>query len=71
MEQITGVVAVDQVDRQTEADNRVQRRGCDQVSAVQHRFSTERFCLGDCGSERLAMVVAVGDDADFQGGPPR
>jgi len=33
---------------------------------VQHCLRTERFRLGDSGGERLAMVVAVGDNADFQ-----
>jgi hypothetical protein len=33
---------------------------------VQHRLRAERFRLRDGRGERLAMVVTVGDDADFQ-----
>jgi hypothetical protein len=38
---------------------------------MQYRLGTERFRLGDGRGERLAMIVAVGDDADFQAQPPR
>jgi hypothetical protein len=62
---------VNQVDRHTQADDRVQRRWRDQIPAVQHRLRAEGLCLGDCGGERLAMVVTVGDDADLQSEPPR
>jgi hypothetical protein len=33
---------------------------------VQHCLGAERFRLRDGRGERLAMVVAVGDNADFQ-----
>jgi hypothetical protein len=33
---------------------------------MQHCLRTEGLCFSDSGSERLAVVVAVGDDADFQ-----
>ena len=33
---------------------------------MQYRLSAERFRLHDGRGERLAMVVAVGNDADFQ-----
>jgi hypothetical protein len=38
---------------------------------VQHCLSAKRFRLRDSGGERLAMVVTVGNDADFQATPPR
>jgi hypothetical protein len=71
VKQVTCIVAVNQVDRQSQSDDRVQRGGRNQVAAVQYRLRTERFCLRDCRGERFAMVVAVGDDADFQIPPPR
>jgi hypothetical protein len=37
---------------------------------MQHRLRAESFRFGDGGSERLAMVVAVGNDADLQVSPP-
>ena len=37
---------------------------------MQYRLSAKRFCLPDGRGERLAVVVAVGDDADFQATPP-
>jgi hypothetical protein len=38
---------------------------------VQYRLGAERFRFPDGRGERLAMVVAVGNDADFQTLPPR
>ena len=37
---------------------------------MQYRLGAERFRLRDGRGERLAMVVAVGNDADFQATPP-
>jgi hypothetical protein len=37
---------------------------------MQYRLGAERFCLSDGRGERLAMVVAVGNDADLQIPPP-
>ena len=71
MKEVAGVVAVDQVDRQAQADDRTQGRGCDQISAVQHRMCAQGLCLGNGGGERLTMVVAVGDNTDLQSEPPR
>ena len=70
VKQIARVVAVYQVDRQPQSDDRVQGGGRNQVAAVEDRLSAERFRLGDGRRERLAMVVAVGNDADFQAPPP-
>jgi hypothetical protein len=68
---VAGVVAVDQVYRQSELDDRVQRRGRDQVTTVQDCLGAQGLGFGDCRGERLAMVVAVGNDADLQRAPPR
>jgi len=38
---------------------------------VQYRLGAERFRFRDGRGKRLAMVVAIGDDADFQISPPR
>jgi hypothetical protein len=38
---------------------------------MQHGLRAEGFRLGDGCGERLAVVVTVGDDADFQISPPR
>ena len=37
-EEVPGVVAVDQMDREAEADDRVERRGRDQIPAMQYRL---------------------------------
>jgi hypothetical protein len=44
----------------------VQGRGRHQIAAVQDCLCTQRFCLRDGRRERFAMVVAVGEYADFQ-----
>jgi hypothetical protein len=62
---------VNQVDRQSQSDDSVQRGRRHQIAAVQHRLGAKRFRLRDSRGERLAMVVAVGDNADFQTLPPR
>jgi hypothetical protein len=49
--------------------DRVQRGGRHQVAAVQCRPIAKRFRLRDGRGERLATVVAVGNDADFQATP--
>jgi len=66
---VSRVVAVNQVNRQLQSDDRMQRGGRHQIAAVQHCLSAERFCFRDRRRERLAMVVAVGDNADFQTSP--
>ncbi len=71
MECVARVVAVNQMDGQFQSDDRVQRGWRYQIAAVQHRAGAKRPCLGDGRGERLAMVVAVGNDADFQTVPPR
>jgi hypothetical protein len=68
---IARIVAVNQVDRQAQVKDRMQRGRRHQIAAVQHCLSAKRFRLRDSGGERLAMVVAVGNDADFQATPPR
>lgn len=70
-DKVARVVAVDQVNRQAELDDRVQRRGSDQVPAVQDRLGAEGLGFRDSSGKRLAMVVAVGNDTDLQGTPPR
>jgi hypothetical protein len=60
-----------QVDRQLQVEDRMQRGGRHQITAMQHRLGAQRFRLRDGCGERLAMVVAVGDNADFQTSPPR
>jgi hypothetical protein len=62
---------VNQVDWQFQPDDRMQGGRRHQVTAMQHGLSAERFGLGHGRGERLAMVVAVGDNADFQTLPPR
>jgi hypothetical protein len=37
---------------------------------VQYGLRAQGFGFGDRGSKRFAMVMAVGNDADFQGSPP-
>lgn len=61
---------MNQVDRQLQPDDGVQGGRGNQVATVQYRLGAERFRLGDSRGERLAMVVAVGYDADFQATPP-
>jgi hypothetical protein len=58
------------MDRQAHADDRVQGGRRHQVAAVENGLRPERLGLLDRGGKRLAMVVAVGDDADFQVGFP-
>jgi hypothetical protein len=67
--EIAGVIAVDQVDRQPESDDRMQRGRSDQVAAVQDRAGAERFRFCDRRGQGFTVVVAVGDDANFQSGP--
>ena len=55
------------VDRQTQRRDRVQRRGRDQIAAVQHGFGAARLGVGNCGGEMAAVVVGIRDDADFHG----
>jgi hypothetical protein len=69
MEQVAGVVAVDQMDRQPDVEDGVQRRRRDQVAAVQHGLGSKGLCFGGGGGEGLAMIVAVGNDADFHPEP--
>jgi hypothetical protein len=70
VKQIARIVAVYQVDRQPHADDRVQRRGRDQIAAMQHHPCTEGFCFRDSRGERPAVIMTVGDDTDFQTAPP-
>jgi hypothetical protein len=37
---------------------------------MQYGLRAQRPGFGDGGGERLAMIVAVGNDADFQDSPP-
>ena len=69
VKQVACVVAVNQVDRQAQSDYGVQRGGRNQVTTVQYRLSAECFRLRDGRRKRLAMVVTVGNDADFQVSP--
>jgi hypothetical protein len=71
VEQVTRVIAVNQVDWQTQADDGMQGGRRHQIAAVQHGLSAQRFRFRNSRGERLAMIVAVGDDADFQAAPPR
>ena len=57
---------MNQVDRQSQSDDRVQRGWRHQIAAVQHCLSAERFRLRDGCCKWLAMIVAVRDNADFQ-----
>lgn len=66
VKQVARIVAVDQVDRQAHVNDRMQGGRRNQIAAVQHHLGAERFCLRDGGGERLAVVVAVGDNADLQ-----
>lgn len=66
MKQVARVVAVNEVNRQSQPEDRMQRGGRYEVAAVQYGLRTQRFCLPGGRSERLAVVVAVGDDADSQ-----
>ena len=61
---------MNQVDRQLQPDDGVQGGRGNQVTTVQYRLGAERFRLGHSRGERLAMVVAVGYDADFLATPP-
>lgn len=70
MKQIASVVAVNQVDRQAQVDDRMQRGRRHEIAAMQHRLGAKGFRLRNGGGEQLAMVVTVGDDADFQAAPP-
>jgi hypothetical protein len=47
VEQVAGVVAVNQVYRQAQRDDRLQGRRRHQITAVQHNLRAERFRLGD------------------------
>jgi hypothetical protein len=67
--EIAGVVAVYEVYRQSQSDDGVQGRGRHQIAAVQHGRCPERLGFSDCRCERLAVVVAVGNDADLQVNP--
>lgn len=71
VEQVARIVAVNQVDRQAQVYDRVQSGGRHQIAAVQHYLSAKRFGLLYSGGKRFAVVVAVGDNADFQATPPR
>lgn len=71
VEQVAGIVAMNQVDLQSQVDNRVQSGGRHEIAAVQHRQSAKRFGLFYSGGKRFAVVVAIGDNADFQATPPR
>lgn len=70
VEEVARVVAVNQMDRQFQTDDRMQGRRRDQIAAMQHCLGAELFRFGNGGSERFAVIVTVGDDADFQGPPP-
>jgi hypothetical protein len=71
VEQITRVIAVNEVDWQAQTDDCMQGGRGHQIAAVQHGLSAQRFRFRNGRGERLAMVVTVGDDADFQAAPPR
>jgi hypothetical protein len=70
-EEIARVIPVNQVDGQSQRDDRIQRGRSHQIAAVQHGLRAERFRLCYGSGERLAVVVAVGNDADLQNLPPR
>jgi hypothetical protein len=38
---------------------------------MQHCLGAEGLGLGDGGSKRFPVIVAVGNNADLQGAPPR
>ncbi len=63
--QVAGIVSVDHVNRQAELGDRVQGGGRNQIAAMQHHLGAEAFCLGDGGGQQAAVVVRVGDEADF------
>ena len=65
--QIALVVAVHQMDRQPERDDRVQRRRRHQIAAVNDSFGAERFGVRDRGGEVTTVVMGIGNDADFHG----
>jgi hypothetical protein len=46
----------------------VQRRGRNQIATVQDDHSAARLGVGDRRREMAAVVVGVGDQADFHGG---
>ena len=55
------------MDRQAKRLYDLQRARCDHVAAVQHHLGTGLFSGSDSGREQFAVVVTVGDDADFHG----
>ncbi len=43
----------------------MQRRGRDEIAAMQHRLRATRLGVSDRRREMAAVIVGVGDDADF------
>ncbi len=65
--QVAGVVAVNDMDGQTERFQHAEGAGCDDIAAVQHGLGTSGFGGADGGRQQWAVVVTVGNDTDFHG----
>jgi hypothetical protein len=69
-EQVAGIVAMNQMDGQSQSDDGVQGGRGYQVATMEYGLRTKRLGFGDRCGERFTMVMAVGNYADFQVSPP-